>query len=94
MARYINADKLIEGRTENDPVVIAANCEPTANVQEVKHGEWIGYDTISSKDVDGCGNIKRERKYYRCSECRKGSAVKNRFCPNCGAEMDGGGSEK
>ena len=31
MARYIDADKLIEGRVENDPVVIAANGEPTAD---------------------------------------------------------------
>lgn len=30
MARYIDADKLIEGRVENDPVVIAANCELAA----------------------------------------------------------------
>lgn len=34
--RLIDADELIEGRVENDPVVIAANCQPTAyDVDEV-----------------------------------------------------------
>lgn len=28
--RLLDADKLIEGRVENDPVRIAAECEPTA----------------------------------------------------------------
>ena len=30
MMRLIDADLLIEGRVENDPVVIAARCAPTA----------------------------------------------------------------
>lgn len=30
MGRLIDADVLIEGRVENDPVVIAAKCAPTA----------------------------------------------------------------
>lgn len=30
MERLINEDKLIKGRVENDPVVIAAKCAPTA----------------------------------------------------------------
>ena len=28
--RLIDADKLIEGRVDNDPVVISVKCEPTA----------------------------------------------------------------
>ena len=30
MERLINEDELIKGRVENDPVVIAAKCAPTA----------------------------------------------------------------
>ena len=30
MGRLIDADELIKGRVENDPVVIAAKCTPTA----------------------------------------------------------------
>lgn len=40
MSRYIDADKLCEGRVNNDPVVIAAKCEPTADVEPVRHGHW------------------------------------------------------
>lgn len=35
MPRYIDADKLCEGRVSNYPVVIAAKCEPTADVREL-----------------------------------------------------------
>ena len=63
MARYIDADKLIEGRVENDPVVIAANCTPTADVQEVKCGEWIddtcsqcGYGVMPWNAINYCPN--------------------------------------
>lgn len=30
MGRLIDADVLVEGRVENDPIVIAAKCAPTA----------------------------------------------------------------
>ena len=52
--------------------------QPTADVVEVKHGEWTEcvYD----------GNLK-------CSLCEEhypwGVAVFYRYCPNCGAKMDG-----
>lgn len=80
MPRYIDADKLIEGRVSNDPVVIAANAEPTANVAEVKHGEWISTGT----GYTWC---------YYCSECgwKDGYPFNDRFnyCPHCGAKMGG-----
>ena len=55
---------------------------PVADVQEVKHGKWVFEDT------------GRVEKTARCSECCEGgfaaSDVKYyRFCPNCGAKMEG-----
>lgn len=44
MPRYIDTDKLIAGRVSNDPIVIAVNEEPSADVAEVKRGRWIFYE--------------------------------------------------
>lgn len=41
---------------------------------EVKHGEWKAYGLMNPQ----------------CSLCRKYNIEKSRFCPNCGAKMDGG----
>lgn len=66
MARYIDADKLIEGRVENDPVVIAANCEPAADVQEVSCGKQ-GIYTGTLYYCSTCGHLSN-CEYY-CSVC-------------------------
>lgn len=58
--------------------------EPTADVQEVKHGKW----TIRYEDT-----YKRAKCY--CSVCGKPNGIggiisnqKKPYCPNCGAKMD------
>ena len=52
---------------------------PTADVVEVRHGEWI-YDHWCE---------------FKCSECGHFSKTeprgKENYCPNCGAKMDGNG---
>lgn len=63
----------------NDAIDAITDNEPTADVQPVRHGHWIGY----------AGTIGNE-----CSICHtwldvmQGTAEMN-FCPNCGARMDG-----
>ena len=50
--------------------------QPTADVVEVKHGEWVEYQTP---------NI------ICCSECDWGTGIDEKsfkYCPNCGAKMD------
>ena len=57
---------------------------PTADVAEVKHGEWIVV-----------GRTKSRSAILKCSNCgriRKGHG-KSAFCPDCGAKMDGGKAE-
>ena len=49
-----------------------------ADVQEIKHGEWI---------------MTCNGDYYYCSECLNYKKPIDReffYCPHCGAKMDGG----
>ena len=52
---------------------------PAADVVSVKHGEWI-YDHWCEFKCSECGQLSDSKPY-------KG---KERYCPNCGARMDGG----
>ena len=57
---------------------------PTADVVELKRGEWE-----LSKYVYGTGMIVLPLE-YKCSLCGKGAPLKMNYCPECGAKMDGG----
>ena len=48
---------------------------PAADVAPVRHGRWIPYN------VKDC--------LYVCSECHSLPKDRTRYCPNCGAKMDG-----
>lgn len=64
---------------------------PAVDAAPVVHGEWIGYETSSYNGNDEYGEPRWiPKKFFRCSVCRKGTAVRHNFCPNCGAKMDGG----
>ena len=92
MARYIDADKISSYIRENFSIDKTKNADicfafidlmnwlddqPTADVEEVKHGEWIYfYDT---KGIKRC----------KCSECITSyGCLDTPYCPNCGAKMD------
>lgn len=95
MARYINADNLInelsaacmpiyeKGITgilgDNSSIADIINEQPTADVQEVKHGDWQNKyrsgTTIKEGVVSSCCDMWNNRK--------------SQFCPNCGARMKG-----
>lgn len=60
---------------------------PTIDAEPVRHGQWI-----PTKER----NIWDEfTEVLKCSECGKfashgrGIVVQHRYCPNCGAKMDG-----
>lgn len=91
MSRYIDADELYErmqdicayyeeGREVKEEALSMVYHFHTADVEEIKHGEW--------KD---CGSIWEgvdEYKVWRCSNCVIPNYKKTRYCPNCGARMD------
>ena len=94
MARYIDADRLkrtfasgirvYDGMCKIDDVMHNIENEPTADVVEVKHGEWI-----KCQKLYGIGHE------YVCSACEKGirQYEGQPFCSECGAKMDGGKTE-
>lgn len=103
MARYINADKIISHLNDeieacSDPDVYSqpvaygtylglqytrsmVETAETTDVQEVRHGRWI------SNELGGY------KWAYYCSECSWVDGYpfndRHRYCPNCGAKMDG-----
>ena len=56
---------------------------PTADVVEVKHGEWIWTEN-GQEDYE---------QYWVCTVCKEKSYFKTNFCSDCGAKMDGGNTE-
>ena len=94
MKKYIDADKLCEGlrgmasvlapfkRNTIFGVIETIKIMHAADVEEVKHGQWIEVDD---------GVLIGNGKHIECSECgtwRKDKQKLN-YCPNCGAKMDG-----
>ena len=90
MSRYIDADVLVDDLIHNRgfyPAMVSSAIKntPTADVVEVRHGEWIEKD-------DGFGGV-----YYDCTACGcswttiDGTPFDNnmKYCPECGAKMDG-----
>lgn len=93
MAEYIEREALIEKISEIKPsgaftealkelVLIIISEQPTADVQEVRHGKWLYEDS----DIGWTD--------YKCSDC--GNIISTvaqdedlySYCPNCGAKMD------
>ena len=77
MARYIDADALIEAMTKFSNAtgedmthgIFYAHIAPTIDAVPVRHGKWMG--TVCS----ACG--ESTSNYYDCD-----------YCPHCGARMD------
>ena len=62
---------------------------PVADVEPVRHGEWIK-ETRPKKSDDGFFYWNATpRVVYVCSECGREEKEKEPYC-NCGAKMDGG----
>ena len=108
MARYINAERLKDslfayydclGESANgrpykgdtlmdyEVVDMIEDCidnAPTADVEEVKHGEWIRPTKLADM---------MHHDIPHCSLCGEVPCDEGKYCPNCGAKMDGGKAE-
>lgn len=100
MARYIDADKLskmiearadtlIEGKEAFLYISRWLNLIPAADVVEAKRGEW----EVCSDEYEICASE------FVCSNCKESFVSSDltdeqffemmKYCPNCGAKMDG-----
>lgn len=90
MPRYIDADKVMDEikrigghyLCEWDTIGVCALIErqPTADVEEVKHGEWILHDY--AEVIEHCAIPN-----YECSVCGIWKREDSDYCPDCGAKM-------
>lgn len=63
------------------------------DVAPVRHGRWEGYMHSRYCGCDEAGEpIYRDGVVYYCSnrKCRRKTIIREKYCPNCGAKMDGG----
>ena len=97
--RFIDADKLalkwmIASPKQRETFRQIIDEEPTADVEEVKHGEWIRHEPNPEKMRDfhnqGIGVVMAENSiYWTCSICGDWGVPHNKYCRECGAKMDG-----
>lgn len=82
--RLIDADALKQRIMNNwytaTEIIDDIDSEPTADVVEVKHGEW----KVAMLDHESMGC--RPKVHY-CSVCNHITTFRTFFCPNCGADM-------
>lgn len=70
---------------------------PPADVAPVRHEMWEEYSTSRFYGFDKAGDpIYRDVPVYYCSspKCRRKTIIKEKYCPNCGAKMDGGADDE
>ena len=72
-------------------IIRQINKAPTIDPESLRANSfWEAYETSAFYCYDDNHEPKwAARKFYRCERCRKGSAVKSNYCPNCGAYMKG-----
>ena len=59
---------------------------PAVDAEPVRHGYWETKEYTTEDSFDDWIVIHHEEV---CSECGKGQGERSKFCPNCGAKMDG-----
>lgn len=55
---------------------------PTIDAVPVKHGKWVEHGEPNSSG-------EYEKWFDKCSVCGEVGLCEYRYCPNCGAQMDG-----
>lgn len=80
--KRIMAAKWMDGYDGAMAMEIAASA-PAADVAPVVHGRWVTHYRSGTTVAEG----------YVSTCCDMWNSRKSDYCPNCGAKMDGGGSD-
>lgn len=93
MARYVLAVQCAETISEKLNIPLHELVDifydiPSADVQEVRHGKWIGAPSVTISANNG---RTIHSTIYKWSLCNKTNGRKKKpYCPNCGARMEDG----
>lgn len=91
MCRKCNDAYSNEPCEPNDCIFLNAIDEtPTVDAVEVVHGRWAAKPV---RKLNGKGRVVNYCDCYYCSECGTDRPIVSpyKYCPNCGAKMDGDG---
>lgn len=87
--RLIDANALklhtVEVLTQDD---VDRIIDATHTIDPVRHAHWITTNVITTHDTSDGGYKIIHRMRRMCSGCGRRSAVREPYCPKCGAKMD------
>ena len=83
LLKYID-DELFLEQSEKSYLKMLVRKQPTADVVEVRHGEWVEHPEDWRMQMVG-------DKCSLCGWAVFGGVSEFNYCPNCGAKMDGKG---
>ena len=101
MGRYIDIDAVsddyMQSFTANAGTYLVVRkilrSVPAADVEEVRHGEWVEIAENSTGKLIYCTNCNKPINPNRKDVELHRTKEKTDYCPNCGAKMDGGKRE-
>jgi Zn finger protein HypA/HybF involved in hydrogenase expression len=97
MPRYIDADALKQFIQENGFVYAnTLDTFPTADVESVVHGRWLNFvGDFSTAECSKCGEVYEvSPDATPCEDYFNAFKQFYKYCPSCGALMDGKDGEK
>lgn len=88
MARYIDADKFLEAQKDRcEGKVLIGNCTSNNNYLEYELEKYIEEDV--QPVVHSKWEISSDGYYPYCKRCKARPLEMTKYCPECGARMDG-----
>lgn len=87
MSDYIKREdalKAVDAFIGTDPIADRIKLIPSADVVPVRHGRWI--ESTMDLICSSCETMFNDELAYMCRDYTYGNP---RYCPYCGAKMDG-----